>query len=84
MTLPTYNVRALHQTGKFDQWVRKAKEIDNIDIVGIQEHRWITKDNISQQWSDDRDFLFIYSSPSPERVGTRCGVLVKKRSMFQL
>ncbi len=78
MTLSTYNVRTLYQTGKFDQLVRKAKEIENIDIVGIQEHRWITQDNISQQWSDDRDFLFIYSTASSERVGG-VGVLVRKK-----
>ena len=51
MTLSTYNVRTLYQAGKFDQLIRQASGLDDIDIIGIQEHWWITAENISKQWS---------------------------------
>ena len=78
MTLSTYNVRTLYQAGKFDQLIRQASGLDDIDIIGIQEHRWITAENISKQWSDNKEFLFYYSTASPERWGG-VGILVRRK-----
>ena len=78
MTLSTYNVRTLYQAGKFDQLIRQADGLDDIDIIGIQEHRWTTAENISKQWSDNKEFLFYYSTASSERWGG-VGILVRRK-----
>ena len=77
MSLATYNVRTLFQVGKFDQLTRQAKELP-IDIIAVQEHRWRTHSDIDQKWSDDGEFLFIFSSADKNRVGG-VGVLVRRK-----
>ena len=61
------NVRNLYQTGKLDQLLRGAQNLP-LNIIGMQEHRWITKETVSQYWSDYREFMFTYSSASQPRV----------------
>ncbi|KAI8493042.1 hypothetical protein Bbelb_290460 [Branchiostoma belcheri] len=38
-----------------------------IDIAGIQEHRLITPIAIDELWSDDRSYVFMYSSAADRR-----------------
>ena len=78
VTFSTYNVRTLYQTGKFDQLIHEASKINETDFIGIQEHRWITQEQVSQHWSEDREFLFVYSSALPDRVGG-VGLLIRKK-----
>ena len=77
VTFSTYNVQTLYQTGKFDQLTRQAKEMP-VDIIGIQEHRWKTSNIIEQQWSDDGEALFVYSTATKMRTGG-VGLLIKKK-----
>ena len=63
----TINVRNLYQTGKLDQLLRGAQNLP-LNIIGMREHPWITKETVSQCWSDYRHFMFIYSSASQPRV----------------
>ena len=74
----TYNCRTLFQTGKFDQLVKQAVDIPGIDIIGIQEHRWITTETTSKCWSPNHEYLTIYSSADKNRVGG-IGLLVRKK-----
>ena len=61
LTISTYNVRTLYQKGKFHQLTTGCSE-QNIDIVGIQEHRLITDKAIDQEWSTDGEWLLAYAS----------------------
>ncbi len=75
--IATYNVQTLFQTGKFDQLTRQAKLLPT-DIIAVQEHRWITSEPVSQTWSENREFLFVYSSASKSRVGG-VGLLIRRQ-----
>lgn len=46
--------------------------------MGIEENRSITKETVSQYWSDDHELMFIYSSASQSRVGG-VGLLIRKK-----
>ena len=78
ISLSTYNVRTLYQVGKFDQLTRDASNIQSIDLIGIQEHRWKTPDEVAEHWSDNKEFLFIYTSAPADRVGG-VGLLVRRK-----
>ena len=45
LVIPTYNVRTLHQQGKTHQLFMCCSDV-GIDIIGIQEHRLITKSQL--------------------------------------
>ena len=36
-----------HQPGKMDQLVKELDRQPSVDMVGIEEHRWITTDSIA-------------------------------------
>ena len=40
-----------------------------IDIVGIQEHRLITTNPTEELWSDDKNWVFVYSTALDQRKG---------------
>lgn len=75
---PTFNVRTLYQTGKLDQLLRGTQNL-SLNIIGIQERWWITKETVSQHWNDYREFMFIYFSASQPRV---VGVGLLNRNKF--
>ena len=52
LVISTYNVRTLHQQGKAHQLFMGCSDV-GIDIIGIQEHRLITKEPTEELWSDD-------------------------------
>ena len=39
------------------------------DIIGIQEQRLITKEPTEELWSDDKTWVFVYSSATDQRQG---------------
>ena len=39
-----------------------------IDIIGIQEHRLITKEPTEELWSDDKTWVLVYSSATEHDV----------------
>ena len=75
---PTFNVRTLYQTGKLDQLLRGTQNL-SLNIIGIQERWWITKETVSQHWNDYREFMLIYFSASQPRV---VGVGLLNRNKF--
>lgn len=75
LTISTYNVRTHYQKEKFHQLTTGCSE-QNIDIVGIQEHRLITDKAINQD-SIDREWLLAYVSATWERQGA-VGILLTK------
>ena len=54
LVISTYNVRTLHQQGKTHQLFMGCSDV-GIDIIGIQEHRLITKEPTEELWSDDKN-----------------------------
>ena len=48
-----------------------------IDIIGIQEHRLITKEPTEELWSDDKNWVLVYSSATDQRQGG-VGLLMSK------
>ena len=77
LTVSTYNVRTLYQQGKSHQLFAGCTEA-GVDIVGIQEHRLITTNPTNELWSDDKQWVFIYSTASKMRHGG-VGILMSKR-----
>ena len=52
-----------------------------LDIIGIQEHQLlqrITKESVSQYWSDECELMLICSSASQPQVGG-VGLLIRKK-----
>ena len=76
MQFSLFNVRTLYETGKLDQLLRGAQNFP-LDIIGIQEHQWITKETLSRYWNDECEFMFIYSSAFQPQVGG-VGLLIRK------
>ena len=74
---PTFDVRTLYQTGKLDQLLRGAQNLP-LNIITIQEHRWITKETVSLYWCDYGEFMFIYSFASQPRV-VDVGLLIRNK-----
>ena len=68
LLVSTYNVRTLYQQGKSHQFFSGCNDI-GLDIVGIQEHRLITTSPTDELWSDDRNWVLIYSSATDQRQG---------------
>ena len=68
LLISTYNVRTLHQQGKLHQFFSGCSDA-NLDIVGIQEHRLITSSPTDELWSDDKNWVVIYSSSTDRRTG---------------
>ncbi|XP_072043634.1 craniofacial development protein 2-like [Amphiura filiformis] len=64
----TYNVRTLHQQGKTHQLFTGCSDA-GVDIVGVQEHRLITSSPTDELWSDDKNWVLIYSSATDQRQG---------------
>jgi hypothetical protein len=79
ITISTYNVRTLKQTGKLHQFVYGCNQ-NNIDLAAIQEHRWQTSEQISTSYQtlNSEIWRFEYSSATPE--GHRgIGLLINPR-----
>ena len=68
LLVSTYNVRTLYQQGKLHQFFSGCNDV-NLDIVGIQEHRLITSSPTDELWSDDKNWVVIYSSATDQRYG---------------
>ena len=77
MQFSMFNVQTLYETGKLDQLLRGAQNLP-LDIIGIQEHQWITKETLSQHWNDGCEFMFIYSYALQPQVGG-VGLLIRKK-----
>jgi len=79
ITISTYNVRTLKQTGKLHQLVYGCNQ-NNIDLAAIQEHRWQTSEQISTcyQTLNNEIWRFEYSSATPEGHGG-IGLLINPR-----
>lgn len=73
----TYNVRTLFQIGKFHQLCLGCS-VHKIDFTAIQEHRWITKNEIDQITNDNYNYTLYYSSADSGRNGG-VGILVHKK-----
>ena len=67
ITISTYNVHTLKQTGKLHQLLYGCTE-NNTDLVAIQEHRWQKQEQISTYYStlNNTTWCFEYSSATPE------------------
>ena len=76
LVISTYNVRTLHQQGKTHQLFMGCSDV-GIDIIGIQEHRLITKEPTEELWSDDKNWVLVYSSATDQRQGG-VGLLMSK------
>ena len=79
ITISTYNVRTLKQTGKLHQLVYGCNK-NNIDLVAVQEHRWQTLEqtNTAYQALNDEIWRFEYCSATPEGHGG-IGLLMNPR-----
>ena len=62
------STRTFHQTGKFHQLYTGCAAA-GIDIAGIQEHWLLSTSAMGEMWSDDKEWLFVYSPASPLWVG---------------
>ena len=76
LVISTYNVRTLHQQGKTHQLFMGCSDV-GIDIIGIQKHRLITKEPTEELWSDDKNWVLVYSSATDQRQGG-VGLLMSK------
>ncbi|XP_028518192.1 uncharacterized protein LOC110249715 [Exaiptasia diaphana] len=76
IVVSTYNVRTLHQTGKFHQLCSGCIDA-GVDIVAVQEHRLLSTNPINEKWSDDKNWMFIHNSASQSRQGG-VGLLVSR------
>ena len=76
LIISTYNVRTLYQQGKTHHLFMGCSDV-GIDIIGIQEHRLITKDRSDELWSDDKNWVLAYSSATDQRQGG-VGLLMSK------
>ncbi|CAM4934583.1 unnamed protein product [Rotaria socialis] len=79
ITISTYNVRTLKQTGKLHQLVYGCSK-NNIDLVAIQEHRWQTTEQINTCYTilNDQTWRFEYSSATSDGHGG-IGLLINPR-----
>ncbi|CAF1542751.1 unnamed protein product [Adineta ricciae] len=79
ITISTYNVRTLKQTGKLHQLIYGCNQ-NNIDLVAVQEHRWQTSEqtNRTYQTLNDKYWRFEYCSATPEGHGG-IGLLMNPR-----
>ncbi|XP_038062501.1 craniofacial development protein 2-like [Patiria miniata] len=76
LVVSTYNVCTLYQQGKTRQLFFGCADA-GIDIVGIQEHRLITSNPTEELWSDDKNWVLVYSSATDRRLGG-VGLLMSK------
>ena len=51
------------------------------DIVGIQKHHLITTNQTEELWSDDKNWVFVYSTVSDLRQGG-VGILYMSRQVL--
>ena len=77
LIVSTYNVRTLFQHGKTHQLFMSCTDA-GIDIDGIQEHRLITTNPTEELWSDDKNWMFVYSTSSDQRQGG-VGILMSRQ-----
>ncbi|XP_072041209.1 craniofacial development protein 2-like [Amphiura filiformis] len=68
LVVSTYNVRKLHQQGNTHQLFTDCSDA-GVDIVDVQEHRLITSSLTDELWSDDKNWVLIYSSATDQRQG---------------
>ena len=68
LVISTYNVKTLHQQGETHPLFIGCSNV-GIDIIGIQEHRLITKESTEELWSDDKTWVLVYSSTTDQRQG---------------
>ena len=68
LVISTYNVRTVYQQGKLHQLFMGCTDA-GIDIAGIQEHRLITPSATDEVWSDDRNWVLVFSSATKQRHG---------------
>ena len=76
LVISTYNVRTLFQQGKTHQLFMGCADT-GVDIIGLQEHRLITTNPIEDLWSDDGNWVIVYSSATQGRQGG-VGLLISK------
>ena len=77
LIVSTYNVRTLFQHGKIHQLFMGCTDA-GIDIVGIQEDRLITTNPTEELLSDDKNWVFVYSTASDQRQGG-VGILMSRQ-----
>ena len=76
LKIGTYNVRTLNNY-KYEQLIIGCRE-QELDIIGIQEHRQIFEDEIKHEESEDGSYIIGMSSATAEgNVGV--GVLIKAK-----
>ena len=68
LSLARYNVWTLQQTSKLDQLTKKAAALLT-DIIAVQEHRMVTKQDIDTMKSANGEFFFIYATTTKQKVG---------------
>ena len=71
LTISTWNVRTLYMTGKLDNLIKEAAEMD-IDTMGVAETHWNGDGIIYKE-----DHIFIYSGGEEHKHGV--DILLKKR-----
>ncbi len=76
LNVTTYNVRTLRQPGKLHQLTSGCDKA-GIHIVGIQEHRLITTDEICHRWEENGSWLLLHASCNSNSTGG-VGLLLKK------
>ena len=76
LKVATYNVRTLYQAGKFHQ-LCSGSELVALDFIAVQEHRWVTNDEVDYQWDTNRKYMLAYSSADARRQGG-VGLLISK------
>ena len=69
LKIASYNVRTLNGAGKLEQ-INKGCSSFNINIMAIQEHRQIFKEQeIKFEWTQNKQHLFVLASASQEGQG---------------
>ena len=80
--IATYNVRSLKGSGKEHQLTTGCEKF-MINIVAIQEHRYIFDEDIKYTWNNDKTWLKVYASATEEGNGG-LGLLFDKRTANSL
>lgn len=68
LVISTYNVRTLFQQGKIHQLFVGCADT-GVDIIGLREHRRITTNPTEELWSDDKNWVIVYSFATQGRQG---------------
>lgn len=68
LAISTYNVGTLFQQGKIHQLFVGCADT-GVDIIGLREHRSITNNPTEELWSDDKNWVIVYSFTTQGRQG---------------